>query len=37
MYNTPAVLASFDAVELLGEAYGGYTPAVGCGSCSSSG
>ncbi len=36
MYNTPAVLASFDAVELLGEAYGG-CPAIGSGSCGSSG
>jgi hypothetical protein len=32
MYNTPAVLASFDAVELLGEAYGG-SPMIGNGSC----
>jgi hypothetical protein len=32
MYHTPAVLASFDAVELLGEAYGMGCP-VGNGSC----
>lgn len=37
MYHTPAVLASFDAVELLGEAYGTGCPAIGSGSCGGSG